>query len=160
MRIGQLIIALVAVLTFQAVQSAETRDVIQILRGNPNYSTLVNLLVQADLISTLEGKGPYTIFAPTNAAFAKLPPQVLQDLNKLENRDKLVAIIKYHIIPKTLVTREIQTGSVKTLSGKDLDLRVQGAEIIVNGNARIVKSDIEAANGEIQIVDTVLIPKN
>lgn len=160
MRICQLIMVLVAVFTFNVVQAAETKDIVQVLRGNSNYSTLVNLLVQADLISTLEGNGPYTLFAPTNAAFAKLPPQVLQDLNKPENKDKLVAIIKYHVIPKSLSAYAIQTGSSKTLSGKDLDLRVQGAEIIVNGNARIVKSDIVAGNGVIHVVDTVLIPKN
>jgi uncharacterized surface protein with fasciclin (FAS1) repeats len=160
MRICQLIMVLVAVFTFNVVQAAETKDIVQVLRGNSNYSTLVNLLVQADLISTLEGNGPYTLFAPTNAAFAKLPPQVLQDLNKPENKDKLVAIIKYHVIPKSLSAYAIQTGSSKTLSGKDLDLRVQGAEIIVNGNARIVKPDIVAGNGVIHVVDTVLIPKN
>lgn len=160
MRICQLIMVLVAVFTFNVVQGAETKDIVQVLRGNSNYSTLVTLLVQADLISTLEGNGPYTLFAPTNAAFAKLPPQVLQDLNKPENKDKLVAIIKYHVIPKSLSAYAIQTGSSKTLSGKDLDLRVQGAEIIVNGNARIVKPDIVAGNGIIHVVDTVLIPKN
>lgn len=160
MRIGLIITALLVTLAFQLSQANESKDIVQVLRSNSNYSTLINLLAQADLIATLEGKGPYTLFAPTNAAFAKLPPQVLQDLNKTENRDKLITIIKFHVISKNLPSNEIQTSTVKTLNGKDLDLRVQGAETIINGNARLVKQDIEASNGVIHVVDTVLIPRN
>lgn len=160
MRIAQFLLALVLFCTFQVAQAAETKNIIEIIRSNSNYSTLLNLLFEADLVSTLEGNGPYTLFAPTNAAFAKLPPQVLQDLNKQENKDKLITILKYHVIPKTLTTHDMRTSSVKTLNNRDIDLRVQGAEIVINGNARIVKTDVDASNGIIQVVDTVLIPKN
>jgi uncharacterized surface protein with fasciclin (FAS1) repeats len=155
-----IILALMALFAINTAQAVETKDVIEVIQSNPNYSTLSNLLFQADLVNTLQGQGPYTIFAPTNAAFAKLPPQTLQDLNKHENKDKLIAILKFHIIPKSMTTQSMSTMSTKTLSHRELDIRVQGAEIIINGNARIVKPNLDATNGVVQIVDTVLIPKN
>lgn len=159
MRITQILLAFAAVLYFNTAR-AETKNVVEIVQSNPNYSTLAGLLYQADLATTLEGQGPFTLFAPTNAAFAKVPPQTLQDLKKPENKDKLVAMLKFHVIPKSLYTHKMLTASEKTLGHRDLDIRVQGAEIVINGNARIVRPDIDASNGVVQVIDSVLIPKN
>lgn len=159
MRITQILLALAALLYFNTAK-AETKNVVEVVQSNLNYSTLAGLLYQADLTTTLEGSGPYTLFAPTNAAFAKLPPQTLQDLKKPENKDKLVAMLRFHVVPKSLYTHKMTTSSEKTLGHRDLDIRVQGAEIVINGNARIVKQDLEASNGVVQVIDTVLIPKN
>jgi uncharacterized surface protein with fasciclin (FAS1) repeats len=146
----------------QLESSADTsmgndRNLVQLAQNNPQLSTLVKALMAADLVSTLQGNGPFTVFAPTNDAFDKLPPGVLQNLLKPENKAKLVEVLSYHVIPEKVLSSDIKTMKAKTLNGKNLDVKVQGAEVKVN-NANVTKTDLVGSNGVIHIIDAVLIP--
>jgi len=133
------------------------KNIVQIAQSNPEFSTLVQALIAADLVSALEGSGPFTVFAPTNDAFAKLPAATLADLLKPENKDKLAAILKYHVVSGKVLAKDVKTMKAKTLSGKELDIQVNGSKVMVN-NANVVKTDIIGSNGVIHVVDAVLVP--
>ncbi|MBA3815546.1 MAG: fasciclin domain-containing protein [Parachlamydiaceae bacterium] len=133
------------------------KNIVQIAQSNPDFSTLVKVLVAADLVSALEGKGPFTVFAPTNEAFAKLPAATLADLLKPENKEKLKAILTYHIVPGKVLAKDVQTMKAKTLNGKELDIQVRGSNVMVN-NAKVVKTDIIGSNGVIHVIDAVILP--
>jgi uncharacterized surface protein with fasciclin (FAS1) repeats len=137
-------------------RSAE-KNIVQIAQSNSDFSTLVKALTVADLASVLEGKGPFTVFAPTNEAFAKLPPGTLESLLKPENKAKLVAILTYHVVPGKVLAADVKTMKAKTVNGKDLDIKVNGSQVTING-AKVVKTDIVGSNGVIHVIDTVLLP--
>lgn len=118
---------------------------------------MVQALIAADLVSVLEGQGPYTVFAPTNAAFAKLPAGTLEDLLKPENKAKLAAILTYHVVSGKVLAADVKTMKAKTVNGKELDIKVDGSNVTING-AKVVKTDILGKNGVIHVIDTVLIP--
>jgi len=133
------------------------KNIVQIAQSNPDFSTLVKALAAADLVSALEGKGPFTVFAPTNAAFAKLPPETLANLLKPENKDQLASILKYHVVPGNVMAKDVKTMKAKTLNGKELDIEVHGSDVMVN-KAKVVKTDIVASNGVIHVIDAVVLP--
>ncbi|MGE0407008.1 MAG: fasciclin domain-containing protein, partial [Candidatus Korobacteraceae bacterium] len=120
--------------------------------------TLVQALKAADLVETLKSDGPFTVFAPTEQAFAELPVSTLQDLLKPENKTKLQAILKYHVVPgKVSSAQVVKLSSAKTVNGDPVTIRINGSSVMVN-EAKVVKTDITASNGVIHVIDTVLLP--
>jgi len=124
-----------------------------------SFQTLTKALQAADLVDTLKGQGPFTVFAPTDEAFAKLPAGTLDDLLKPENKDKLRAILTYHVVAGKIPSAKVVTlSSAKTINGQELKITVMGGNVMVN-NAHVVKTDISASNGVIHVVDTVILPE-
>lgn len=142
--------------TMEANMATE-KNIVAIAQSNSEFSTLVKALVEANLVSVLEGQGPFTVFAPTNAAFAKLPAGTLENLLKPENKAKLAAILTYHVLPGKVLAADVKTMKAKTVNGKDLDIKVNGSNVTVN-DAKVIKTDIVGSNGVIHVIDTVLLP--
>ncbi len=132
--------------------------VVAIAAGNADFSTLVAAVKAAGLADTLNGTGPFTIFAPTNAAFEKLPKGTVEDLLKPENKAKLTAVLTYHVVAGKVLAADVKTGMVKTVQGGELDVKVAGGGVTVNG-AKVVKTDIIGTNGVIHVIDSVVLPK-
>ena len=126
--------------------------------ANPEFSTLVAAVKAAGLVEALSGDGPFTVFAPTNDAFAKLPTGTVEELLKPENKAKLTRILTYHVVPgKVLAAEAIKLSGAPTLSGQRLNLVFKGSQLTVDG-AKVVKTDIAASNGVLHVVDQVLLP--
>ena len=120
-----------------------------------NFKTLVKAVQEAGLVDTLEGEGPFTIFAPTDEAFAKLPEGTIEDL--LENKEKLTEILTYHVVPdKVMSDTVINLKNAKTANGKDIS--IDSTDGVKVDNANVVKTDIECSNGVIHVIDSVLLP--
>ena len=134
------------------------KDLVAVASGADNFKTLVAAVKAAGLVETLQGKGPFTVFAPTDAAFAKLPAGTVESLLKPENRDKLVAILKYHVISGKVLAADVKTMEAKTVQGQNVHLVVSAAGVTVN-SANVVKTDVLADNGVIHAIDTVIMPK-
>ncbi len=124
-----------------------------------SFTTLAKLLTAADLVSALEAKGPFTVFAPTDEAFAKLPKETLDSLMLPENKAQLTKILTYHVIPGRVFSDAAAKGAtVKTLNGQEVTTRSESKNVMV-GNAKVISADIDAVNGVIHVIDTVLLPK-
>src|SRR4051794_3556457 len=122
------------------------------------FKTLTAAINAAGLSETLKGPGPFTVFAPTDAAFAKLPAGTVENLLKPENRDQLAAILTYHVVPGMVTAAEVtQLDEVKTVNGQNIDIRASGGTVMVN-NAKVITTDIPASNGIIHVIDTVMLP--
>ncbi|MBZ0304827.1 MAG: fasciclin domain-containing protein [Anaerolineae bacterium] len=133
-------------------------DIVDTAISAGSFSTLVAALQGADLVQTLKGDGPFTVFAPTDAAFAKLPEGTVANLLKPENKDQLVAILTYHVVPgKVMASDVVNLKLAKTVNGKDLTID-SGANGVKIDNANVVTTDIETSNGVIHIIDTVILP--
>lgn len=133
--------------------------IVDVAAGNPDFSTLVTALKAADLVDTLNGAGPFTVFAPTNAAFAKLPAGTVESLLKPENKAKLVSILTYHVVSgKVKAAQVVKLKNAKTVNGKSVAIKVAAGKVTVD-NANVTKTDIEASNGVIHVIDSVIIPK-
>ena len=132
-------------------------DIVAVASGAGSFKTLVAAVKAAGLVETLQGKGPFTVFAPTDEAFAKLPAGTLDNLLKPENKEKLVGILTYHVVPGKVMAADVKTMKVKTVNGKELDIKVDGGKVTVNG-ANVVKTDIPASNGVIHVIDLVILP--
>jgi uncharacterized surface protein with fasciclin (FAS1) repeats len=135
------------------------KTIVSIAAGNKNFTTLVKALKAADLVDTLSGEGPYTVFAPTNAAFAKLPKATLASLLKPANKAQLVKILTYHVVSGSVTSKQLKSGSVATVEGGNVAIKVSGKKVKVN-NANVILADVKASNGYIHAIDTVLIPTN
>jgi uncharacterized surface protein with fasciclin (FAS1) repeats len=136
------------------------KDIVQTAVAAGSFNTLATALQAAGLVDTLEGKGPFTVFAPTDEAFAKLPAGTLESLLKPENKDKLRAILLYHVVPGDVTAAQVvKLSSAKTVNGQDVSIMVSNGTVMVN-DAKVVKTDVLASNGVIHVIDTVLIPKN
>jgi uncharacterized surface protein with fasciclin (FAS1) repeats len=123
------------------------------------FKTLVAAVKAADLVDTLKGPGPYTVFAPTDEAFAKLPPGTVEGLLKPENKDKLKAVLTYHVVSgKVMAADAAKLTSAKTVQGKELKVSAAGGSVMIN-DAKVVKADIDCSNGVIHVIDTVVIPQ-
>ena len=133
-------------------------DIVAVASGAGSFKTLVAAVKAAGLVETLQGKGPFTVFAPTDEAFAKLPAGTLDDLLKPENKDKLKGILLYHVVPGKVMAADVKTMKAKTAGGKELSIKVEGGKVTVD-NATVVKTDVAAKNGVIHVIDTVLLPK-
>lgn len=135
------------------------KDLVALAAGADNFKTLVAAVKAAGLVETLQGKGPFTVFAPNDEAFAKLPAGTVEDLLKPENRDKLVAILKYHVVPGKVLAADVKTMEARTAQGQSVKLKVSDAGVTVD-NARVIKTDLLAENGVIHVIDSVILPQS
>ncbi len=135
---------------------ASAKTVVEVAAGSPDHTTLVAAVKAAGLAETLSGPGPFTIFAPTNAAFAKLPKGTVEDLLKPENKAKLTSILTYHVVPGKVMAKDVKAGPVKTVNGKQATVSNKGG-VMIDG-AKVVATDLAADNGVIHVIDTVILP--
>ena len=133
------------------------KDIVAVAAGAGNFTTLVAAVKAAGLVETLQGTGPFTVFAPTDEAFAKLPKGTVADLLKPENKAKLVAILTYHVVAGKVMAADVKTMMAKTVNGKELDIKLADGAVTVN-TAKVIKTDVAASNGVIHVIDTVLLP--
>jgi uncharacterized surface protein with fasciclin (FAS1) repeats len=151
-------------------QMKPTKNIVEVAVGSPDHTTLVAAVKAAGLVETLEGKGPFTVFAPTNEAFAKLPAGTVDTLLKPENKDQLVKILTYHVVAGKVSSREliklIKKGGgkaeLKTVAGGTLTAQVEGGKVVLTdekgGKATVTAADLDASNGVIHVIDAVLLP--
>ena len=146
-----------ATLTFGAM-SAKAADIVDTAVSAGSFTTLVAAVKAAGLVDTLKGEGPFTVFAPTDEAFAKLPAGTVEDLLKPENKDKLVAVLTYHVVPGKVMSGDIagKEMMVKSVQGDTIDVNAMNG-VMVDG-ATVTSADIEADNGVIHVIDTVIMP--
>ncbi len=136
------------------------KDIVDVAASNPDFSTLVAALKAADLVEALKGEGPLTVFAPTNAAFDKLPDGTIESLLKPENKDTLVGILTYHVVSgKVMAADVVKVDSATSLQGQDIMVKVNGDTVMVD-DATVTATDIKASNGVIHVIDSVLMPKS
>jgi uncharacterized surface protein with fasciclin (FAS1) repeats len=134
-------------------------DIVDTAVSAGSFKTLVSAIKAAGLVDTLKGKGPFTVFAPTDEAFAQIPADTLRDLLKPENKSKLQAILTYHVVSGELTANQVMAAkSEKTVNGQSFDVQVRKGQVYV-GDARVVKADIPASNGVIHVIDKVLLPE-
>lgn len=142
-------------LAFGMALSVQAADIVDTAVAAGSFKTLATALGAADLVATLKGKGPFTVFAPTDEAFAKIPKADLDAL--LKDKKKLTAVLTYHVVPGKVMAADVKAGKVKTVQGSEVTIATTGG-VTVN-NAKVTKTDIAASNGVIHVIDTVLMPK-
>jgi uncharacterized surface protein with fasciclin (FAS1) repeats len=158
MLMGSLLSA-VLVVGQATAENPATKSVVEIAAGNADFSTLVAAVKAAGLVDTLSGKGPFTVFAPTNAAFDKIDKGTLESLLKPENKDKLAAILTYHVVAgKVMAADAVKLDKAKTVQGSDFAISLKDGSVFLNGNSKVVKTDIVGSNGVIHVIDTVIMP--
>jgi uncharacterized surface protein with fasciclin (FAS1) repeats len=134
------------------------KDIVDVAAENGSFNTLVAAIKAAGLVETLKGKGPFTVFAPTDEAFAKLPEGTVEMLLKPENKDKLAAILTYHVVSgKVMSTDVVKIDSAATVQGQMLMVEVVDGNVMIN-KAKVIMADVKASNGVIHVIDTVLMP--
>ncbi len=141
-------------LAMAAANAAE--NIVGVAAANPDFSTLVTAVKAAGLVETLSGKGPFTVFAPTNAAFAKLPPGTVDAL--LKDPVKLKAILTYHVVAGNVMAKDVKPGAAKTVNGASMMISAKDGGVMVDG-AKVTATDVKASNGVIHVIDTVILPK-
>jgi uncharacterized surface protein with fasciclin (FAS1) repeats len=152
-------VMLAAVAMAATPAQAQNRDIVETAVAAGQFNTLAAALKAAGLVETLKGAGPFTVFAPTDAAFAKLPKGTVEDLLKPENKAKLTAVLTYHVVPgKVMAADVVKVKDAKTVQGSSLKVNAAGGKVMVD-NATVVKTDIAASNGVIHVIDTVVLPK-
>jgi len=158
---GLTVISLIALLVFAVsgwAQTADKKDIVDTAVAAGSFNTLAKALQAGGLVDTLKGKGPFTVFAPTDDAFAKLPAGTLEDLLKPENKAKLVSILTYHVVPKEMMAADVvKQKKAKTVQGSFIKIKTMDGKVMIN-NAQVIKADVMATNGVIHVIDTVLIP--
>ncbi|MEM7457721.1 MAG: fasciclin domain-containing protein [Planctomycetota bacterium] len=133
-------------------------DIVDTAVAAGSFNTLAAALTEAGLVETLKGEGPFTVFAPTDEAFAKLPEGTVAELLKPENKDKLTAILTYHVVPGSVMAEQVVgITEADTVNGAQLSISVADGEVTVSG-AKVIATDIECSNGVIHVIDTVMIP--
>ena len=151
--------AVALVLAAGTTGRAQGKDIVDTAVGAGQFKTLAAALQAAGLVETLKGKGPFTVFAPTDAAFAKLPAGTVEMLLKPENKAKLTAVLTYHVVPGKVMAADVtKVTSAKTVQGGAVAVKATGGKVMVD-NANVVTADIAASNGVIHVIDTVLMPK-
>ena len=155
---------LTGALAFQGAHAYEAKaktpaDIVDTAVAAGSFNTLATALKAAGLVETLKGPGPFTVFAPTDEAFAKLPAGTLESLLKPENKAKLAGILTYHVVAgKVMAADVVKLTSAKTVNGQSVKITVDGGKVMVN-DANVVKTDVGASNGVIHVIDAVLLPK-
>jgi len=162
MRLKGIFLILVTLLfsaSFAMAMSNAKKDIVDTAVEAGSFNTLAAALTAADLISTLKGDGPFTVFAPTDKAFAKLPAETLEDLLKPENKSKLQAVLTYHVVPGKVMASDVSSlTEAKTVNGGSLMIEMDDGKVMVD-NAQVIQTDIESSNGVIHVIDTVLMPE-
>jgi len=148
-----------ALLTFNAGADhhGAKKDIVDTAVAAGSFNTLVAAVKAAGLVDTLKGAGPFTVFAPTDEAFARLPKGTLEELLKPENKAKLAGILTYHVVAGKVMAADVKTSMAKTVNGKELNIKAGADGVMVDG-ARVVKTDIATSNGVIHVIDTVVLP--
>jgi len=143
-----------------AIADSKKVDVVQTAVDAGSFKTLVSAVKAAGLVETLQGSGPFTVFAPTDEAFAKLPAGTVENLLKPENKSKLVAVLTYHVIPGKVMSNDIAGKKTTVKSVEGSEIKVDATSGVKVDNAKVVKPDIEASNGVIHVIDTVIMPQS
>lgn len=159
----QFVRATVATLALAAIVSmparAQEKDIVDTAVAAGSFKTLAAALQAAGLVETLKGAGPFTVFAPTDEAFAKLPAGTVENLLKPENKEKLKAVLTYHVVAGKVTAAQVtKLKSAKTVQGSEAKVMVNGGKVMID-NANVVKTDIMAKNGVIHVIDTVIMPR-
>ena len=144
-----------AVLSLGVAFSVHAKDIVDTAVAAGNFKTLATALTAAGLVDTLKGKGPFTVFAPTDAAFAKIPKADLDAL--LKDKAKLTAVLTYHVVPGKVMAADVKAGKVKTVQGSELTISTTGGVMV--DKAKVTATDIVANNGVIHVIDSVIMPK-
>lgn len=156
-----MIMAVTVALAFDSSYAGDRyyrEDIVDKAIAAGSFNTLVAAVKAADLVETLKSEGPFTVFAPTDEAFAKLPEGTVEDLLKPENKEKLQKILTYHVVPGKVVSSEVvKMNSAETANGQTIDISTRDGSVMVD-NATVVKADIMCSNGVIHVVDTVILP--
>jgi uncharacterized surface protein with fasciclin (FAS1) repeats len=151
------LLALTAATAISAPAFVYAQDIVDVAVGAGSFNTLVAAVQAAGLVETLKGEGPFTVFAPTDEAFAALPAGTVENLLKPENKDQLVAILTYHVVPGKVMSTDLSNGmEAATVQGANVTIMTEGG-VKVNG-ANVVTADVEASNGVIHVIDAVILP--
>ena len=158
--VGAIVLVGIFAVANRAPVQAQTKDIVDTAVAAGTFKTLARALQAADLVNTLKGAGPFTVFAPTDEAFAKLPAGTVESLLKPENKDKLRRLLTYHVVSgKVMASDVVKVQSAKAVSGDNITVSAQGGVVKVD-QARVVKTDISASNGVIHVIDAVIMPKD
>jgi uncharacterized surface protein with fasciclin (FAS1) repeats len=151
-------LTLLALTLTAAAGSMEKKDIVDTAIAAGDFKTLATALQAAGLVDILKGSGPFTVFAPTDEAFAKLPPGTVENLLKPENHDKLVAVLTYHVVPGKVMARDVvKLHEAKTVNGEKVKIMTEGGKVMVD-DANVIKTDIDCTNGVIHVIDSVILP--
>ena len=143
----------------EAQTPAASKDIVDVAIGSPDHTTLVSAVTAAGLVETLKGAGPFTVFAPTNAAFAALPAGTVEGLLKPDSKTALTSILTYHVVAGDVKAADLKDGQkVKTLQGEELAVSIKDGKVMING-ANVTAADLTGSNGVVHVVDAVLMPK-
>ena len=154
----KLIVSLFGLIALSSVSFAqEKKDIVDTAVAAGSFKTLVAAVKAAGLVDTLKGKGPFTVFAPTDEAFAKLPAGTVEELLKPENKKKLTDILTYHVLAGKVMAADVKTMEAKTVQGSSAAVKVADGKVTID-KANVIKTDIEASNGVIHVIDAVIIP--
>lgn len=149
--------SLIAAVSFTLASSAAmAADIVDTAIAAGSFKTLVKAVQEAGLVDTLKGNGPFTVFAPTDEAFAKLPPGTLDSL--LKDKEKLKAVLTYHVIPAKVMAADVKSGAVKTVQGQAMKVKAGSSGVMVD-KANVIQTDVLADNGVIHVIDSVIMPK-
>ena len=148
-------ISAILLVTLGFAISAQAKDIVDTAVEAGSFKTLATALSAAGLIDTLKGKGPFTVFASTDEAFAKIPKADLEAL--LKDKAKLTAVLTYHVVPGKVMAADVKAGKVKTVQGSEITVTTKGGVMV--DKAKVVKTDVQADNGVIHVIDTVIMPK-
>lgn len=158
--ISRLAVAVLALSVFAFTTKAAdtpTKDIVDTAVGAGSFKTLVEAVKAAELVPVLKGKGPFTVFAPTDEAFKKIPAETLQAL--LKDKKALAEVLTYHVVPGTVKAADVvKVTSAKSVQGGEIKVEVVGGKVKLNGSATVIKTDIETSNGVIHVIDTVILP--
>ena len=143
----------------EEVMAPAPKDIVDVAIGSPDHTTLVAAVTAAGLVETLKGAGPFTVFAPTNAAFAALPAGTVDGLLKPESKDALTKILTFHVVAGAVKAADLKDGQkVKTLQGEELTVAIKDGKVTING-ANVTAADLTGSNGVVHVIDAVLMPK-
>lgn len=157
-KFAALLLAAGMMLSTTASANAADKTIVEVAAGNKDFSTLVAAVKAADLAKVLGSDGPFTVFAPTNKAFKALPAGTVETLLKPENKDKLIGILKYHVVAGKVDSKAVvKLSEAKTVNGEKVSIKVKDGKVMV-GKATVTKADIMCKNGVIHVIDTVLLP--
>jgi transforming growth factor-beta-induced protein len=152
-------LVLVGILVAAPAQGQQAKNIVDTAVAAGSFTTLAKALAAADLVATLQGPGPFTVFAPTDAAFAKLPAGTVENLLKPENKDKLRRVLTYHVVSGTVRAADVvKLQSAKAVSGDTITIKVADGKVNVDA-ANVTSTDIQASNGVIHVIDSVILPK-
>jgi len=145
--------------SYKKDKKAPKANIVETAVAAGSFNTLVAAVNAADLAETLSGEGPFTVFAPTDEAFAALPEGTVESLLLPENKDKLIAILTYHVVPAKVKAKNVQAGEAPTVNGKTATIEITDGNVTIEG-ANVVKTDVYASNGVIHVIDKVILPSD